>query len=94
MQKVSVKICIGTTCFVLGASELQSIEDHLSPDITRDVEITGTSCLGVCKDQHYQRVPCAMIDDTLYESLSLPDLVQAIEDTVRLKRQEDSEDEH
>ena len=31
--KILLEICVGTTCYVLGASELQSIEEFLPEDL-------------------------------------------------------------
>ena len=39
MKKVLVEICVGTACYVMGASELMLIEDYLTPEQKERVEI-------------------------------------------------------
>lgn len=47
-QKIKVEICVGTTCFLLGASELQYLERYLPEDLTGKVEVLGCNCLEFC----------------------------------------------
>ena len=37
MAKVNVKICMGTTCFVMGASQLQELVDIVNKRYGEDV---------------------------------------------------------
>ena len=41
MAKVNVKICMGTTCFVMGASQLQDLVDIVKKKYGDDVEVSG-----------------------------------------------------
>ncbi|MBN2712648.1 MAG: NAD(P)H-dependent oxidoreductase subunit E [Planctomycetes bacterium] len=62
MKQIKVEICLGTTCFVMGASELQSLEEKLPEEIAGRVLIEGTTCLGCCKDRKYGKAPYVRID--------------------------------
>lgn len=84
-----MKLCLGTTCYVLGASGMQEIEELLETDIAPYVDISGTTCLGLCKDEMYKRLPCALIDGEICENATLPDLLQAIRKAVAQRRAEE-----
>ena len=57
MEKVKVEICCGTSCYLLGASELVDIELRLPPDMRGSVEITGRPCLELCERENIGRAP-------------------------------------
>jgi len=78
MAKVNVKICMGTTCFVMGASQLQELIDIAKTRYGDDVEVAGCPCLDICsKNSEYSKAPYvdvngsiiseATIDKVLYE---------------------------
>jgi iron-hydrogenase subunit alpha len=62
MKKIKVEICVGTTCHILGASELQNIEEFLSPETLEKIDITGVPCLGACKNDNYGNAPFVRVN--------------------------------
>jgi NADH:ubiquinone oxidoreductase subunit E len=48
-EKIQVKICVGTACFVQGGADLLLYGDYLDPELLGECNIEGTSCLGGCK---------------------------------------------
>lgn len=60
-EKLLVEICVGTTCFVLGASALQPLESFLSDEIKEKVEIVGSPCLDCCKNRNDGEAPFVRI---------------------------------
>ena len=47
MKKTVVKICMGTTCFVMGASELQELEELIPEKLLLQMfRVTGSLCIG------------------------------------------------
>ena len=48
-EKVQLKICVGTACFVQGGSDLLLYNDFVDPAIIAECEIEGSSCLNACK---------------------------------------------
>ncbi len=81
MSKVHVKICVGTTCFVMGASELQDLEKFLPDDLKDKVEISGAACLGLCRDENYGEAPFVTVDGEPLSNAT----VNAIVDKIREK---------
>lgn len=93
MNKIEVKICLGTTCFVLGNSELQDLQEELGEELSEYVEFIATSCLDLCKDAHYKRVPCATVDGVVLENVNRAGLIKYIENLVREKFKTEPENE-
>lgn len=48
-EKIQVKICVGTACFVQGGADLLLYNEFVEPEIVDQCEIEGISCLGKCK---------------------------------------------
>ena len=48
-RNIDIRICTGTTCYVMGASDLLTLEDHIPEDLKPCVSISGSTCLGYCK---------------------------------------------
>ena len=61
MKKNKVTVCTGTTCFVMGGSELLLLEDQLPPELKAVTDIEGATCLGLCKraEPGASRTACA-----------------------------------
>ncbi len=62
-SKLKVEICLGTTCFILGASELQDLAQYLEPELLDRVDIVGRTCLGFCKDRKFDGAPFVRLDE-------------------------------
>ncbi|MFA6844596.1 MAG: hypothetical protein WCR02_02610 [Sphaerochaetaceae bacterium] len=48
-EKIVVKICVGTACFVQGGADLLLYNDFLDPSVLACCVIEGSSCLDMCK---------------------------------------------
>ncbi len=64
-EKIKVEICVGTTCFILGAAELQNLEDFIPEELKDRVEIFGNTCLGFCKNSNHGKAPFVRINDSV-----------------------------
>ncbi len=60
-EKLLVEICVGTTCFVLGAAALQSLEDFLPSEIKDKVDVVGSPCLNCCRNRNDGNAPFVRI---------------------------------
>lgn len=76
MNKVIVKICMGTTCFVMGASELQELTDIIPEKYGDKVEVVASTCLDFCSSSEESQAPYAMVD---YEVISKATVEKVIE---------------
>lgn len=78
MEPVKVKICAGTTCYVMGSSHLHTLADYLTPEERARVEITGARCLGCCDKGQFGKAPYVLIDDTVVSEASIPTVLAAL----------------
>jgi NADH:ubiquinone oxidoreductase subunit E len=70
MKKIEVKVCLGTTCFVMGSSYLQELTEIIPKKYGDKVEILSSPCLGLCSiDWEYSRAPYVKVDEqVVYEA--------------------------
>ena len=83
-KKVSVKVCLGTTCFVMGSSNLQELIDTIPRKYGERVEITGVPCLGMCSiDWEFSKAPYVKIDDDIVKEATVEKVLFAIEEKLK-----------
>ena len=70
---IKVKICCGTSCYIMGSSELISMK------FGNNVEVEGTTCMDLCKDSD-QRPPYVTINGVLYSQVTPAKLIALIEE--------------
>ena len=78
MEKTKVTICVGTTCYLLGAADLQDLENFLPADLKENVEIIGSHCLGVCKDNKYGAAPFVKVEDEMMSNATVSSIIEKI----------------
>jgi len=83
MKKVTVRVCSGTTCFVMGASNLQMLHEHVPEELRDWVDIQGAHCLELCRDRNYGAAPYITIDDEIVAEADLSLILERIEQRVR-----------
>jgi NADH:ubiquinone oxidoreductase subunit E len=69
-KKVKIKICVGTSCFVQGGSDLLLYNDFIDPEIIEKCEIEGTSCFNACKGHENESAPFVMINNKIYGDMT------------------------
>lgn len=77
-EKIKVKICCGTACFVMGGSDLLTLEEYLEKDAKERVEIEAVTCLDTCRQNDEEKPPFVMINDKLYNKVNLTTLLALI----------------
>ncbi len=80
MSKVKVSICTGTTCYVMGASELLLLEEELPADLKDKVEIEGITCLEACKGGSNSKAPYVLIDGEVHEGATLQSVIEIVKE--------------
>lgn len=75
MKKNKIIVCTGTTCFLMGGSELLLLEDMLPPELRETAAVEGVSCLGFCKLAEYgasqaDHAPFVRINGSVLEQAS------------------------
>lgn len=78
-KKIVIEVCTGTTCFLMGSSEIILIKDHLSPELQEMVEVKGSVCLDHCKNITDEKAPFVEINGKYISNASLPKVISYIE---------------
>lgn len=83
--KVKVRICVGTSCFVMGAAQIQSIEFNAPADIVDKIEIIEERCMNLCKNvkTKYNRGPFVFVNDELVEEASYEKVIEKIREEIK-----------
>ena len=80
MEKVKVKICEGTTCYVMGGATVRSMLTTLTQKYADKIEITSARCLGSCnKNDSFSKAPYVIVDDEEISSADLNKVMEVIE---------------
>lgn len=80
MEKVKVKICQGTTCYVMGGEIIKSLLDVLTQKYADKIEIISSRCLGNCnKCDSFSKAPYVYVDDEVISSADLEKVLETIE---------------
>lgn len=80
MEKISVKVCVGTTCFVMGGANLQELNDIIPKRYGDKVEVSGSNCLGLCSiNWEYSKAPYVKVDDEVVSEATVEKVLEAIE---------------
>ncbi len=78
-KKITLELCFGTTCFVMGASKLQDIESFIPPQYRKRVEVKAQTCLDLCKDATYMKAPFVKLDGEVISEATVEKVIKAIE---------------
>jgi NADH:ubiquinone oxidoreductase subunit E len=83
LKKNKVIVCTGTTCFVMGGSELLLLEDQLPPELKETTEVEGATCLDFCKKAEYGKAqsdyaPFVQINDTVLEQATAAKIIEKL----------------
>ena len=77
--KITLDLCFGTTCFVMGASKLQEIEFLIPPQYRKRVDIKAHTCLDLCKNATYMKAPFVKVDGEIISEATVEKVIKAIE---------------
>ena len=80
MKKIEVRVCLGTTCFVMGSSNLQNLTELIPQKFGDKVEVVGSPCLGVCSTNwEYSKAPYVKVHDTIVQEATVDKVIEEIE---------------
>lgn len=75
---IKVSICTGTTCYVMGASEILLLEDSLPMELKGKVEINGITCMENCKDNKHDKAPYVLINGQLFPNATINSVLEEV----------------
>ena len=80
MAKIEVKVCLGTTCFVMGGSNLQDLNDIIPKKYGKDVSIIGANCLGLCSiNWEYSKAPYVKVNEEVVAEATVEKVLAEID---------------
>lgn len=77
-DKVVVKICTGTMCYVMGGAELQLLEEHMPAELADKVEISGTPCLDICNTGSSAKAPFVKVGGKIVSEATINKVIAAV----------------
>lgn len=79
-MKIQIKICVGTTCFVMGGSSLQELKNTIPARYGDKVEVSACGCLDLCSlSGQYSRAPYVKINDDVIDEATPEKVISAID---------------
>ena len=80
MAKIEVKVCLGTTCFVMGGSNLQELNDIIPQKYGDKVEVSAANCLGLCSiNWEYSKAPYVKVDEEVVSEATVEKVLEVID---------------
>ncbi len=80
MAKIEVKVCLGTTCFVMGGSNLQELNDIIPQRYGDKVEVSGSNCLNLCSIHwEYSKAPYVKVDEEVVTEATVEKVLEVID---------------
>jgi len=80
MEQIKVNVCMGTTCFVMGGSNLQELYDIIPQKYDDRVKIIGRPCLKLCSDNgEYSKAPYVQIGEEIIEEATIEKVIECID---------------
>jgi NADH:ubiquinone oxidoreductase subunit E len=80
MKKIDVKVCLGTSCYVMGSSYLQELVDLIPLKFGDKVNVIGHNCLGQCVSQgEKSNPPYVQIGDETLSGATIEKVLEHIE---------------
>ena len=80
MEKISVKVCTGTTCFVMGGANLQELNDIIPKKYGDKVEVAPSNCLGLCSiNWEYSKAPYVKVGEEVVAEATVEKVIEEIE---------------
>ena len=82
--KIRIRICLGTTCFVMGASKLQELERLMPPEWKDKVDISAQTCLGMCQnpDSGFLKAPFVKINDEMIGGATVEKVMDKLKELI------------
>lgn len=82
-ENVTVEICMGTTCYVMGSAQLAGIAERLPEEWKGRVTVKGMRCTGACQQAgKFGRAPFVRVNGRLVSEADEGKVLAAIRDAL------------
>jgi NADH:ubiquinone oxidoreductase subunit E len=79
MKKITVSICAGTSCYVMGGSELLLLEEYMTEEQRQAVEMEGSPCFGFCREHTFGKSPFVTVNGERIEKATIQTVLERID---------------
>jgi NADH:ubiquinone oxidoreductase subunit E len=80
MKKIVVKVCLGTSCYVMGSSYLQELVDIIPLKFGNSVSVIGHNCMGECVSKGVEsNPPYVQINGEIVSGATIEKVLEYIE---------------
>jgi len=86
MEKITLEICCGTTCYMLGAAPLLKMESLLPKEWKENVDISAVACLGECLSNKLCNAPYVRINGKIMEKATVQKVLDSIQKILKEKQ--------
>ena len=70
-QKIKIRVCQGTACFVMGASELMEAFENMPKEWNDVLDVAAVPCLNFCNDRsEIGSMPYVTVNDVPYAGMT------------------------
>ncbi|MBR1977209.1 hypothetical protein IKA15_02905 [bacterium] len=84
MDKISVKVCLGTTCFVKNSAYLPKLKEIVAKEFGDKVEVASSLCLGVCSTNwEISKAPYIKVNNVLIQEATIEKVLAEIEAQIK-----------
>ena len=83
---LNIRVCVGTYCYIAGASDLIKIKDQLPEEIKDKVVFVGSACLGCDDEKEISKPPYAKVGDDLIKECTEDKLLDEIYSQLGIER--------
>lgn len=80
MDTICVQVCFGTTCYLLGGSELTRLGQNLPEAWKGRVRMEGTVCLDLCRASGALKPPFVRVNGTVVAQATTEKVVALLGD--------------
>ena len=85
MKKISVKVCIGTTCYIQGQENMKKLSSVIPEKYGEKVELTPSQCLGVCSIQWGEpKPPYVKVDEDIIQEATVEKVLEVIDKKLKV----------
>ena len=78
METLEVRICIGTTCYMMGASKLVDIANRFPASWKDRVDVRGATCLDLCDADGICNAPFAKVGERVIAHATPDGVIAAV----------------
>ena len=78
-DEINVRICVGTTCYVMGGGDLLIIKDLLPEHMQESVSVVMVACLGKCRMYGASKAPFVEVNGEVLTNCSTVSVLKHLE---------------